>query len=144
MFISDKNFWRPFIYSAIVLSIFFIWELGYAGDWLPKLARPEPSILEVWYTIAMIALLSFDSGLIFFRIKKGTCPVGAKRASTIAGSLGVVTLLCPVCLLIPVSLFGISLSISFLTPYLPLLRVIVLFLLIVSTLMLWPKNESLK
>lgn len=140
MFITHKNFWRPFVFSAIILSAFFAWELGYMGDLLPRLARPEPTTLEIWYTVIMIALLSFDSGLIFFRIKKGTCPVGAKRASTIAGSLGVITLLCPVCLLIPVSLFGISLSISFLTPYLPLLRVIVLFLLIVSTLMLWPKK----
>lgn len=141
MFIIDKNFWRPFVFSVIIFSAFFAWELGYMGDWLPRLARPDPTSLEIYFTVVLITLLSFDSGLVFYRIKKGTCPIGAKRASAVAGGLGVVTLLCPVCLLIPVSLFGLTLSISFLTPYLPLLRVIVLFLLIVSTLMLWPKKE---
>ncbi len=100
----------------------------------------EPTQLEILFTGAMILLLALDSGLIFFRIKTGSCPLGARRASTIAGGLGVVTLLCPVCLLIPVSLFGISVSLTFLAPFLPLLRVVVLFLLAVSTLMLWPKQ----
>ncbi len=144
MFLSAKTFWRPFSISAILLSAFFAWELGYMGNLLPRLARPAPTTFEIAYTVALMILLSFNAGLAFFRMKQGTCPVGAKRASTIAGGLGIVTLLCPACLLIPISLFGISLSLTVLTPYLPLLRVIVFFLLIVSTLMLWPKNASSK
>lgn len=143
-FLQSKNFWRPFTISAILLSAFFSWELGLLGDVLPRLSRPTPTQLELIYTCVLILILSLDAGLVFFRIKLGTCPVGAKRASTIAGSLGVVTLLCPACLLIPVSLFGMSLSLTFLAPFLPLLRVIVMFLLMVSTLMLWPKNASQK
>jgi hypothetical protein len=140
-FLHSKNFWRPFVISAVLLSAFFAWELGYMGDMLPKLSRPTPTQFELIYTVVLIALLSLDSGLVFYRLKLGTCPVGAKRASTIAGSLGVVTLLCPACLLIPISLFGISLSLSVLSPFLPLLRVIVMFLLVVSTLMLLPKKN---
>jgi len=143
-FLHSKNFWRPLLLSALSLGVFFAWELGYFGDMLPRLSRPEPTQFELIYTAVLVALLSFDAGLVFFRIKLGTCPVGAKRASTVAGSLGIVTLLCPACLLIPLSLFGISLSLSFLAPFLPLLRVVVMFLLIVSTIMLWPKNASQK
>ncbi|MDA1292936.1 MAG: hypothetical protein O3A81_04110 [bacterium] len=143
-FLHSKHFWSPFILCALSLSAFFAWELGYFGDMLPRLSRPSPTQFELLYTCVLVALLSFDAGLVFFRLKQGTCPVGAKRASTIAGSLGIVTLLCPACLLIPISLFGISLSLTFLAPFLPLLRVIVMFLLIVSTIMLWPKNASSK
>jgi hypothetical protein len=134
-FLHSKNFWRPLILSTIGLGAFFAWILS-------ALPRPEPTQLELIYTAVLIALLSFDSGLVFFRLKQGTCPVGAKRASTVAGSLGIVTLLCPACLLIPLSLFGISLSLSFLAPFLPLLRVVVMFLLVVSTMMLWPKKNN--
>ncbi len=132
-----KHFLKAFALSAIILSAFFAWEINY-------LPRPEPTQLELVFTIIMIALLSLDSGLIWFRLKQGTCPVGAKRASTIAGGLGIVTLLCPACLLIPISLFGITLSLTFLSPFLPLLRAVVLLLLIVSTILLWPKNASSK
>ena len=135
---KNKVFWQPCIMALVILSAFFAWELGYFGDMLPRLPRPTPTRGEILYTIVLIALLSLNSGLIFFRLKQGNCPLGAKRASTIAGGLGVVTLLCPACLLIPISLFGISLSLTFLAPFLPLLRVIVLFLLIVSTVMLFP------
>jgi len=144
MFLKDKTFWRPAVISAIALSVFFAWELGYIGDLLPLLPRPAATTLEIVYTIILILFLSLDSGLVFFRLKKGTCPIGAKRASTIAGGLGVITLLCPACLLLPISIFGIGLSLSLLAPYLPLLRAIVLLLLVVSTLMLCPKGASSK
>ena len=138
-FWTCKHFWQPAIISGVLLGAFFAWELGYFGEAIPRPPRPTPTDLELIFTAALILMLALDAGLVFFRMKQGTCPVGAKRASTIAGGLGVITLLCPACLLIPISLFGISLSLTFLTPFLPLLRVIVMFLLIVSTVMLWPK-----
>lgn len=133
-FLKSKNFWRPLILFAVFLSAFFYWELNI-------LPRPQPTQSELIYTVILIVFLSFDAGLIYHRLKLGTCPLGAKRASTVAGSLGVFTLLCPACLLIPLSLFGVTLSLSFISPFLPLLRVIVLFLLVVSTIMLWPKKN---
>ena len=144
LFLKRKTFWIPFLVSGALLGTFFAWELGYFGDLLPMLPRMEPTQTEMLFTAAMIFLLALDSGLIFYRIKQGTCPIGARRATTIAGGLGVVALLCPVCILLPVSLFGIGLSLALLAPFLPLLRVIVLFLLIVSTMMLWPKDGSSK
>lgn len=135
-----KHFLKASGLAAVLLTTFFAWELGYFGDLLPRLPRPEPDMFELVFTVVLIALLSFDSGLVWHRLKNGTCPVGAKRASTIAGGLGVITLLCPACLLIPISLFGITLSLSFLAPFLPLLRAIVMLLLVVSTILLWPKG----
>lgn len=137
-----KHFLKAFFVTAVLLTAFFAWELGYFGNLLPRLPRPEPTPFELVFTTILIALLSLDSGLVWFRLKQGTCPVGAKRASAIAGGLGVITLLCPACLLIPISLFGLSLSLTFLTPYLPLLRAVVMLLLVVSTVMLWPKKAS--
>ena len=131
-FLSSRYFWRPALLSGVLLSILFLWIMQ-------TLPRPEVTQWELIYTGILIVLLALDSGLIFYRLKANTCPIGAKRASTVAGGLGVITLLCPACLLLPISLFGLSLSLTFLAPFLPLLRVITLFLLIVSTMMLWPK-----
>ncbi len=142
-FLQSKNFWRPFVLFAVLLSAFFAWELGYFGDALPKLARPPVTQSEIIFTIILIALLSLNAGLAFFRLKLGTCPLGAKRASTVAGGLGFLVLLCPVCLILPFSVFGLTIGLAFLAPFLPLIRVVVMFLLIVSTIMLWPK-ENLK
>lgn len=135
-----KHFLKAFLLTAIIFTTFFAWELGYFGTLLPRLPRPIPTQTELLFTVVLILLLSINSGLVWFRMKQGTCPIGARRASTLAGGLGVITLLCPACLLIPVSLFGLSLSLTFLSPYLPLLRVIVVLLLVVSLVLLWPKR----
>ncbi len=139
LFLS-KRFRNAAAGSAIVLGLFFAWELGYFGNLLPRLPRTDPTTAEITYTVILILLLAFNAGIIAERLKSGTCPIGAKRATAVAGSLGVITLLCPVCLLIPVSLLGLSLSLSFLTPFMPLLRAVVMLLLIVSTILLWPKK----
>lgn len=133
-FLHSKYFWRPFFISALLCSAFFAWEINF-------LPRPEPTKFELLFTVVLVLLLSLNAGLAFYRMQCGTCPIGAKRASTIAGGLSIITLLCPACLLIPVSLFGISLSLTILTPFLPLLRGIVLLLLVVSTILLWPKSN---
>lgn len=143
-FLRDKSFWISFISSAILLSLIFSWELGAFGDALPKLPRVAPSQLEIAFTAALVFLLSLNAGFIAYRLKKGSCPLGARNATTVGGVLGVITLLCPACLLIPASFFGISLSLAFLAPWLPLLRMIVLILLIASTWMLFPKNLIIK
>lgn len=139
-FCKSPHFWRPAVFTAAIFGAFFAWQLGYFGDLLPTLSRPAPSQLELVYTCIIILLLALDSGLSFFRMKQGTCPLGAKRATKIAGGLGVVTLLCPACLVVPISLFGVSLSFALLSPFLPLLQSIVILLLAVSAVLLWPKS----
>ena len=140
-FLRSARFWFVFCVSGIVLSVFFAWELHLiAFDFLPVLPRPDPTNLEKIFTLLLIFFLAFDSGLLAWRMRYSHCPVGAKRATVFSGTLGMIALLCPVCLLLPASLFGVTLSLTFLAPYIPLLRSIVVVLLVVTTAMLLPRE----
>jgi len=90
------------------------------------------------FTATLIGLFALNAGLFAWRRQQGTCPMGTRRASVLAGALGALALLCPVCLAIPISLLGISLSLLWLAPYIPLLRFVALLVLAVSTMILWP------
>ncbi|MBM3231427.1 hypothetical protein FJZ28_03820 [Candidatus Peregrinibacteria bacterium] len=139
-FLGDTTFRVWSLSVAALCSVFFAWELGAFRTIVWSLSRPPPTSWDILYTVLIIVLLSLAAGLVGYRRKKGTCPVGARNASSIAGALGVITLLCPVCLLLPATLFGIGFSLALLAPYLPLLRLITIMLLSVSMVMLWPKT----
>lgn len=140
-FLKSPVFLKWFGSVFLLCCIFFAWELGAFRELVWSLPRSEPTQSELLYTGLIIVLLSFAAGLTGYRIRQGSCPIGARNASAAAGMLGVVTLLCPVCLLLPFSLFGLSLSFALLTPYMPLLRVITLLLLLTSIGLLWPKQS---
>ncbi|MFA7681614.1 MAG: hypothetical protein WCX61_01135 [Candidatus Peribacteraceae bacterium] len=140
-FLHSKSFWISFWSTTLVLGIFFTWELGYCAAWIWSPPRPLPTQGEMLFTALLILLFALNMGLFAWRRKQGTCPVGTRRASAIAGALGAVTLLCPACLLLPFTIFGTSLSLLTLAPHIPLLRIISFVLLIASTLMLWPKRR---
>lgn len=135
-----RVFWQWFFVMMVIAGMIFAWELDAFKGLLPSPSRPDPTRGEILYAAAIIVLMSFTSGLMGYRMKNGTCPIGARNASAIAGGLSLVTLLCPVCLLLPFSLFGIGLSIAFLAPYLPLLRMIVVLILAVCIWVLWPRE----
>lgn len=139
-FLSSATFWKWSLPTLALLVLFFGWELGKIALPIASPPRPEPTQLELWFSAVLIGLLSLNAGLFGYNKECGTCPIGAKRASGIAGAIGAVALLCPMCLLLPISLFGLSLSLAILAPFLPLLRVIALILLVVSTKMMWPKS----
>jgi len=144
-FLRSTRFWIVFLVSAILLSLFFAWELNLIhASFLPVLPRPEANTFEKFFTALLILFLSFDTGLLSWRMQYGHCPVGAKRATIFSGTLGFVALLCPVCLVLPVGLLGITFSMTLLIPYLPLLRSIVLVLLMATTFILLPKKETKK
>lgn len=134
-FLQTKVFWGWFLVIGLALGIFFWWELT-------ALPRPAPNASEVGFSILIGFLLALDAGLLAWQQRYGSCPIGAKRATGTAGAIGAFTLLCPVCLLIPVSLFGISLSLTAAAPFLPLLRLIAMVLLGVTTWLLWPKDTK--
>lgn len=140
-FVRSRDFWSWALGALLLCSLFFAWELGMFPQ-IPSPPRPEPTQHEIVFTLLLIALLSLNAGLLNWRKSIGTCPLGAKRASGIGGTIGAVALLCPVCLLLPVSLFGISISLAFLSPFLPLLRIVAAVLLIASAGMLWPKGST--
>ncbi|HVW66336.1 MAG TPA: hypothetical protein VHA78_01235 [Candidatus Peribacteraceae bacterium] len=132
-------FWIPFIVTLLIVGVFFAWELDLLS-FLPSLPRPSATQTDILFTIVLGLLLSFNAGLATWSMKMGTCPVGTKRATGVAGIIGAVTLLCPVCLVLPASLFGLGIILTFLAPFLPLLRLIALILLLATTWMLWPKR----
>ena len=141
-FVQDRSFWSWFMATAALTGLLFAWELGAFKTLMPSLPRMEPTATEIWFTFALIALLSMNIGLAQWRRKNGSCPIGVRRATTIGGAVSAVTLLCPVCLLVPISLLGLSFSLAFLAPFLPLLRLITLVLLSVTLIMLWPRMNS--
>lgn len=142
-FLRSGRFWVLFLLSAVFFGLFFAWELNLIQPpFLPALPRPVPTQLEKLFTGILIFFLSLDAGLLGWRMRHGSCPAGAKRATAMSGALGFVVLLCPVCLIFPFTLFGLTLSITFLLPYLPLLRTIVAVLLFVTTMILLPKKNA--
>jgi hypothetical protein len=132
-------FWLPFIVCLAVTGTFFAWELDYL-PFLPSLIRPEATGPEIFFTGMLALLLSLNAGLILWQSKYGHCPRGSKRASGAAGIIGAITLICPACVLLPASLIGAGFFLAYVSPFLPLLRVISVVLLAVSTVMLWPKK----
>lgn len=139
-FLRSPSFWIPFAAALAVLSLFFLWELGILHLALPMLPRIATTPLDLTFTGILWILLSFTIGLAVWRNRETSCPVGVKRATGVAGTLGIVSLLCPVCIALPVSLLGFSLTLSFLAPFVPLLRVIAIVVLLTAVSLLWPKK----
>lgn len=135
----SPSFWVPFVVTLVITDLFFLWELGYIR-FLPFLPRPAAYLWEILFTGTLGSLLSLNTGLIVWQSKYGKCPIGVKRASGAAGVIGALTLICPACVLLPASLIGIGFFFVAITPYLPLLRVMAVVLLFVSSVLLWPKK----
>lgn len=126
--------------TLVITDIFFLWELGYI-TFLPYIPRPGAYVWEILFTGTLGFLLSLNTGLIFWQTKYGQCPIGVKRASGAAGIIGAFTLICPACVLLPASLISVGFFFTAISPYLPLLRVMAVVLLFVSSVMLWPKKS---
>ena len=140
--LSSRVFWQSSVISVVLLGIFFAWELNMLAPYISGPPRAAATDHELLFTGVLIVLLALNIGLLSWQKKHGTCDIGAKRASTIAGGIGALTLLCPACLILPISFLGVTFSLAVLAPYLPLLRIIAILLLGVSTVVLWPKKSS--
>ncbi|MCF7844595.1 MAG: hypothetical protein K9M03_02085 [Kiritimatiellales bacterium] len=139
-FLRSKIFWIAFIIAGLLFGFFFTWQLGLWREFIPTPPRPQPEQEEYIFTSIIIFLFALNMGLFYWRKRFGTCPTGTRRAGTLAGIVTATTLICPACILIPISLFGIGFSLAAISPYLPLLRLIAIILLGTSTMMLWPRK----
>lgn len=139
--IKTKEFLIPAVLTLCTTGIFFGWQLGYVARLVWSLPRPTPTGLEISFAIVLTILLSCNIGLFYWHNTHGGCPIGAKRASGIAGMIGAIALICPACIALPATLFGAGIILAALGPFIPLLQIISLFLLLVSTIMLWPKKR---
>lgn len=138
--LRSQHFWLPFIITLVVTVPFFAWELGLFEGILPTPPRPQAPDWEILFSGMIAFLLSLDAGLVIWESRFGSCPRGVKRATSVAGVIGAITLLCPACLLLPASIIGISVVFGFLAPFLPILRIISVLLLVIVTGMLWPRK----
>lgn len=139
-FLRSASFWLPFLVSLVALSLFFLWELGQLRFFIPALPHLPTTPVNLGFTAALWLLLSFTTGLAVWRNRETSCPVGVKRATGIAGFLGALSLLCPVCIALPASLIGLGTTLAFLAPFVPLLRVVAIVVLLTAVTLLWPKK----
>lgn len=139
-FLRSARFWAVFLVTGALLVAFFAWELGML-PLLPVLPRPQATLPETMFTASLVLLLALNAGLLAWQQRFGSCPRGARRASGIGGLIGAFALLCPVCLVLPLSLLGAGVGIAVFAPFIPILRIIALLILIVSTVVLWPRNR---
>jgi len=136
-FLGSGTFWGWFLATGV----FFAWELRLVELPLPTLPRVPATPFELSYTAVLTLLLSLASGLFGWRRRNGSCPVGVKRSVGLAGMLGGIALLCPVCLALPVTLLGLSTVIAIVGQFLPLIRIIAVLFVGLAIWLLWPKAE---
>lgn len=141
--LRSRLFWTPFVLTLILTSAFFAWQLDLLQmliPALPVLPRTPATPIDIFFTILLGLLLSLTAGLIVWNTREGSCPRGTKRATGVAGILGAITLFCPVCLVLPASFLGIGVIMTFLTSFLPLLRLVAVIVLIAAVWMMRPRR----
>lgn len=141
--LRSRLFWIPFVLTLILTSAFFAWQLDLLQmliPALPVLPRTPVTPVDIFFTILLGLLLSVTTGLIIWNTREGSCPRGTKRATGVAGILGAITLFCPVCLVLPASFLGIGVIMTFLTPFLPLLRLVAVIVLLATVWIMRPRK----
>lgn len=139
-FLRSGLFWTCFLATFVVATLFFGWELRLIPLPVPMLPRAPASSIDYAFAGGLIALLSLASGLFGWQSKYGSCPVGVKRTFGVAGMLGGIALLCPVCLALPGLLLGLGTLIAVIGPFLPLIRLLAVVFAAVAVYLLWPKK----
>ncbi len=131
-----------FLAAGLLTSLIFAWEIGAFRAWLATPVRPAASMAEWEFVATMTLLIALNAGLYAYGKAQGSCPIGVKRATGIAGLMGLATLLCPACTVIPLVILGSTISLTFLAPFLPLLRLITMILLVATCVLLWPRKTK--
>jgi hypothetical protein len=139
-FLRSTDFWTWAIVALLVAGTFFVWELRLVPLPIPELPRAPATTLELAYTGVLTLLLALAAGLFGWQRKNGSCPIGVKRTVGIAGALGGLALLCPVCLALPGLLLGVGTLIAILGQFLPLIRLLAIVFALVAVWLLWPKR----
>jgi hypothetical protein len=140
--LASAVFWRWFVIASVFMGAVLAWEMNAFTPWLPGPIRPPITSEERVFTALIVLLIGFDAGLYGWRRRFGSCPAGVRRATGIGGMFGALALLCPACTLIPIALLGTSITLGFLTPFLPLLRLVAVIILAAVAAMLWPRERS--
>jgi hypothetical protein len=140
-FLRSRRFWLAFCAGLAVAGSLSAWQLGLLSAWIPTPPRVPVTRGEELFTVILVLLLAMNAGLYAWRKAEDSCPIGARRATGLAGTLGLATLFCPACTVIPLAVLGTTFSLTFLTAFLPLLRVIALVLAGGALILLWPRDR---
>ncbi len=138
-FLRSSLFWAGCLPTLVIAGAFFAWELRLIDLPLPDLPRFPATLFEILFSLLLAFLLALAVGLFGWQRRYGACPAGARRSAGIAGALGGIALLCPVCLALPVSLVGLSTLFALLIPFLPLIRLIAFLFALLAVWLLWPR-----
>ncbi len=141
-FLRSATFWIWFVVVFAVTGVFFAWELRLVTLPIPELPRVPATPFELTYTATLTVLLSLASGLFGWRRRNGSCPVGVKRSVGLAGMLGGLALLCPVCLALPITFIGLGTAFAILGQFLPLIRIIAVLFALIAIWLLWPRDSA--
>lgn len=139
--LASAVFWRWFVIACVLTGVSLAWEMNAFTPWLPGPIRPPVTGEERIFSAIIVLLIGFDAGLYGWHKRFASCPVGVRRATGLGGAFGALALLCPACTLIPIALLGTSVTLGFLTPFLPLLRIVAVIILAAVASMLWPRKE---
>ena len=139
-FLSSSVFWATFLTAGILSSLFFAWETDLLAAYVKGPLRPPVNTEEWIFSVGIILLFSLNVGLFFWGRKYGSCPRGVRRATGRGTVLGAVTLLCPACTVLPLTFIGAGVTLAFLGPFLPLLRIVAVIILLAVSALLWPKK----
>ncbi len=141
-FLRSGVFWTWFLITLVITGAFFAWELQLIHLPMPDMPRMEATPFDLGYTAVLALLLSLAAGLFGWQRRFGTCPVGVKRTFGFAGTLGGIALLCPVCLVLPGALLGLSTIIAVVGQFLPLIRLLAVLFAVVAVFLLLPASAK--
>jgi hypothetical protein len=140
-FLRAARFWIATSIAFVIIGLLFAWELnilqiiGLSGP-----LRYETSTRDLLASSTITVLFSFSIGLIAWRQRYGSCPTSAKGATGAAGFLGALALICPACIALPVGIASFSVSLAFLSPFVPLFQLIAIIILCTSCYISLPKK----
>lgn len=142
-FLRDRLFWLPFVVTLLITGMFFAWEMTLLAQWVPSPVRPPADAFERIFALMLSILLSINVGLYRWRSTHGSCPIGARNGTGLAGIAGACALICPVCLLFPITILGSAVAVSAFVVFQPLLFIVAMILAIASLVLLWPRTEKM-
>lgn len=142
VFLRDRRFWATFAITFAVYAAIFGWQLQLFAPFWSGPIRPPVTTGELVFAVALLLIVPLDIGLVVWGRRNGTCSIGTRNATGLAGLIGSCVLVCPACTLVPLAFVGTSASLAALNPFMPLLRMISLIIALAALAMLWPRHAS--
>lgn len=141
-FLRAGRFWSGALIALAGIGLLFAYELNMLSSiGLEGPPRSMSHEREAIFAILIALLFSINVGLIAWHRKQGTCPIGVRRAASLAGVLGTIALLCPICLAVPIGIASAAALLVLLAPFVMLIQIIAIVLLCAGLWLLVPRKR---